>query len=139
MTLGERIRKSRKSKNMTQRQLASMIGAAHNSVSDWENNKNKPDPDTIELICGILDVTPNYILGANDDVISPSDKALLNKYHSLDRHGKEVVDMVLDAEWNNSVDNDKIVLLNAAHERTDINVTSEMNKTDDDTMNNSDF
>lgn len=63
MTFGEKIRDARKAKKLTQRQLADAIGAKHNSVSDWEKDKNKPDMDTIEMICGILDLEPNYLMG----------------------------------------------------------------------------
>lgn len=55
LSFGEKIKSARKSKSLTQRQLADKIGAAHNSISDWENDKNKPDPDTIELLCGVLE------------------------------------------------------------------------------------
>ncbi len=37
-----------------------MINAAHNSISNWENDQNRPDPDTIQNLCWALDVTPNY-------------------------------------------------------------------------------
>lgn len=56
MTFGDRLRKARKDKCLTQKQLADLIGAKHNSISDWENNKNRPDPDTIEYICGALEI-----------------------------------------------------------------------------------
>jgi len=56
LTFGDRLRKARKDKCLTQKQLADLIGAKHNSVSDWENNKNRPDPDTIEYICGALEI-----------------------------------------------------------------------------------
>ena len=39
MSLGEKIKEYRKKKNMTQKELANLIGAKHNSISDWENNK----------------------------------------------------------------------------------------------------
>lgn len=63
MTFGERLRKARKAKKLTQKELASLISAAHNSISNWENDQNKPDPDTIQALCWVLDVTPNYLLG----------------------------------------------------------------------------
>ena len=63
VSLGDRIREARKKKELTQRQLADMIGAKHNSVSDWENNKNKPDPNTIKLLMKALDVDANLLLG----------------------------------------------------------------------------
>jgi len=56
LTFGDRLRKARKDKGLTQKQLADLIGAKHNSISDWENNKNRPDPDTIEYICGALEI-----------------------------------------------------------------------------------
>lgn len=67
MTFGEKIRSARISKNLTQKQLADLIGAKHNSISDWEKNKSKPDVDTIELICGVLDLTPSYLVGKKSD------------------------------------------------------------------------
>ena len=139
MTLGERIRSARKLKRMTQRELASKIGAAHNSVSDWENNKNKPDPDTIELICGILDITPNYILGSSEDALSPSEKALINKYRARDSHGKEAVDTILQLEYDRvTAANDYLYPL-AAHNRTDIDGAVDQDPRDVDTLKDHDF
>ena len=36
MTFGEKIKTARISKHYTQRQLAELINAKHNSISDWE-------------------------------------------------------------------------------------------------------
>jgi transcriptional regulator with XRE-family HTH domain len=60
---GKNIRKARKDKGLTQRELADLIGAKHNSISDWENDKNRPDPDSIELLLGALGVDANTLLG----------------------------------------------------------------------------
>lgn len=62
MTFGEKLREARKVNGFTQKQLADKISAKHNSVSDWENDKNKPDPNTIELICGVLKITLTIFL-----------------------------------------------------------------------------
>lgn len=67
LTFGEKIKSARLAKKLTQQQLAEKIGAKHNSVSDWEKDKSKPDMDTIELICGALDITPSYIMGTKSD------------------------------------------------------------------------
>lgn len=101
LTFGEKIKEARKQKNLTQKQLADLIGAAHNSISDWENNKNKPDPDTIELLCGALKITPNYLLASTEDDFSPKEKLLIKKYRLISTHspdGASVVDMVLNRE-----------------------------------------
>lgn len=97
LTFGEKIKEARKLKGFTQKQLAAKIGAKHNSVSDWENNKNKPDPDTIELLCGVLNITPNYLLATETGEFSPAEKLLIKKYRDLDDHGKKCVNSVL--EW----------------------------------------
>ena len=62
---GANLKRARKEKKLTQRQLADMIGAKHNSISNWENGVNRPDPDTIGLICGALHVSPNVLLGSS--------------------------------------------------------------------------
>lgn len=98
LSFGEKIKSARKSKQLTQRQLADKIGAAHNSISDWENDKNKPDPDTIELLCGVLEITPNYLLASSSEDFSPDEKLMIKKYRDLDDHGKDLVDTVLSKE-----------------------------------------
>lgn len=99
MTFGEKLRQSRQIKKMTQKQLADLVGAKHNSVSDWENNKNKPDPDTIELLCGVLEISPNYLLNAIEESFSLEEIEHIKKYRVLDKHGKEMVDFTLLKEW----------------------------------------
>ena len=148
LTFGGKIKEARKAKHFTQKQLAEKIGAKHNSVSDWENNKNKPDPDTIELLCGVLDITPNYLLSLETVEFSPVEKLLIKKYRSLDPHGKDMVDTVLNKEFDRcqSMKKAEIAPLPdrsyldpvAAHERTDIEVTDEMRQYDDELMRNDD-
>lgn len=98
MTFGEKIRNARKAKDYTQKQLADKIGAKHNSVSDWENNKNMPDPNTIEYLCRVLEITPNYLLDASEEEFSPFEKLFIKKYRNLDDFGKESVEIVLNRE-----------------------------------------
>lgn len=167
LTFGEKIKEARKLKGFTQKQLAIKIGAKHNSISDWENNKNKPDPDTIELLCGVLDITPNYLLAADSTELSPVDKLLIKKYRTLDDYGKDLIDTILNKEYSRCTSdiihksNGKLYVVEAmspnpeeesnvksnssclepvaAHERSDIEITDEMRKHDDDIMNDDDF
>ena len=71
MTFGERLRIARKEKQLTQKELAAKIKAAHNSISNWENNQNMPDPDTIQHLCWALDVQPNYFFAVGDEPAYP--------------------------------------------------------------------
>lgn len=95
---GEKLRKTRKEKKLTQRQLADLIGAKHNSVSNWETGINRPDPDTIGLICGVLQISPNDLLisqvpaspHAEPDFppLSPDESQLIHLYRSVNPDGQ---------------------------------------------------
>jgi transcriptional regulator with XRE-family HTH domain len=63
MTFGEKLKMARKSKGLTQQGLADLINVKHNSVSDWENDKYKPDIDSVQLLIDVLDIEPSYIMG----------------------------------------------------------------------------
>ena len=102
-TFGDRIKEARKAKALTQKELAAKIGAAHNSISDWEKNKNKPDPDTIELLCGVLEISPNYLLDVASDGFSPKEKALIEKYRAIDDRGRSFIDYILDEEYYRAI------------------------------------
>lgn len=144
MSFGEKIRESRKNIGLTQKQLANLIGAAHNSISDWENNKNKPDPDTIELLCGVLKITPNYLLSSTEDDFSPSEKRIIKKYRELDTHGKKMVDFALNEEWERSTVENKIISMiskddpryvNAAHADDYTNAPEALKQLEEDMIN----
>ena len=101
-TFGNKLKEARKAKQLTQKQLADKIGAKHNSISDWENDKNKPDPDTIELLCGVLEITPNYLLTTSEDDFSPYEKLLIKKHRFISRYspdGKKLVEYILNHEY----------------------------------------
>lgn len=62
MSIGKRIRMARISMDLTQRQLALSIGAKHNSVSNWESDKNTPDANMIVKLCETLNISPTYLM-----------------------------------------------------------------------------
>ena len=43
MTLGEIIKAERKKKKLTQKQLASLCGASHTSICEWEHGSHHPN------------------------------------------------------------------------------------------------
>lgn len=60
--LGNRIRKAREQKNLTQEQLAEIIGMSNNYISNIERNHSIPSLETLLKICNALQVTPDYVL-----------------------------------------------------------------------------
>ena len=68
MTIGERIKDLRESKNMPQTELAERIGAKKQTIYKYENNiiTNIPS-DKIELIARVLEVSPAYLMGWDEE------------------------------------------------------------------------
>ena len=68
MDKGERIKELREGKNITQTELADMIGKTKQNIYKYENGiiTNIPS-DKIELMAEKLDVSPAYIMGWASD------------------------------------------------------------------------
>lgn len=90
MTVGEKIKKLRESRSISQTELATMIGTTKQQMYKYENGviTNIPS-DKIEAIANALNTTPAYLMGwdnpqlddvylrfakqAQDEGISPND------------------------------------------------------------------
>lgn len=57
MRVGDKIKKLRKSKGLTQAQLAKMLDVVPTAVSAWERNENRPLMDKLTIIAEIFDVS----------------------------------------------------------------------------------
>lgn len=62
-TMGKRISDLRKSKGMTQEQLAQQLGVTPQAVSKWENDLSCPDISLLSQLAEILGVTTDELLG----------------------------------------------------------------------------
>ena len=164
MTFGEKLKAARIESGLKQSELAKKINTTGNTISNWENNVSKPDLDTLSYICGILHVTASYFLQATipEDEVSISELKLVKKYRYITEHspsGAKTINAVLENEYAIAeqlekqkdrieeletsqatvIDIQPHLEVNAAHARTDIDVTDEMIKHDDDIMDDDDF
>ena len=57
MTFGERLKELRKKRGLTQKELAQLISAKNNSVSNWENDQNIPTASVVFSLARALNVT----------------------------------------------------------------------------------
>lgn len=65
-TLGEQIKKLRKSNKLTQQQLANVLGVDQSSVSYYEQNKKMPDIETLDKLATHFDVTLDMLVYARN-------------------------------------------------------------------------
>ena len=65
MQLGRRIKELRKKRNITQQDLAEMLGVSYQAISRWENSITSPDITALPVLANIFNVTVDYLLDVN--------------------------------------------------------------------------
>ncbi len=55
-TIGKIILEARRNKNLSQDALANKLYVSRQTISNWENNVSKPDLETLERLCKVLDL-----------------------------------------------------------------------------------
>ncbi len=65
MTVGENIRRIRKERGLTQKQLGELIGVSEAYIRTYESGRRNPKPSTLEKIAKALAVNPE-VLEASD-------------------------------------------------------------------------
>lgn len=106
MTTGERIRQLRIQHQMTQEELGAKVGVQKAAIYKYENglivNLKR---STIEKLAIVLETTPTYLMGLEDDEndssilseLTPQQSALLSSFDQLNEEGQQkAVDYVDD-------------------------------------------
>ena len=65
---GKKIQRARKAKNLTQKQLAEILGLATGTVQQYELGKRQPPLKTVEKIADVLSVSPFDLVGDSDEI-----------------------------------------------------------------------
>lgn len=83
--LGKRIKEVRKSKGLTQEQVAEIIGMEPASLSNIENGRYYPTSDNLEKIINVLGVKPSELysfehLAPEPELISEMNEAMKNDF-----------------------------------------------------------
>lgn len=58
-----RIAELRKEKGLSQKELGAIIGAAQNTISNWENGNREPDYENLKKLAFYFDCSTDYLLG----------------------------------------------------------------------------
>lgn len=95
MTTGERLRKIRKEKKLTQTQLSEMAGIKQETISAIENERNLPTMASIRLLANALKCSISDLMEGEVEEKEQASRALtydesriLNLYGLLNEHGK---------------------------------------------------
>lgn len=69
------LKKHRKNNGYTQKQLAEVVGVTQQAVAKWETKKASPNPEMLQKISSILNVTVDTLL----DGTTPTNKSKMPK------------------------------------------------------------
>ena len=76
MTIADRIQTLRKSKGMSQEELADAAGVSRPAVSKWESEQSIPDLDKVVILSEIFEVTTDYLLKGIEPVEEKDHKTM---------------------------------------------------------------
>lgn len=62
MNLGEKLYELRRTKNLSQENVAEQLNVTRQTISKWETNQSTPDFDKIVPLCELYGITPNELL-----------------------------------------------------------------------------
>ncbi len=69
MTIGDRLLKLRRERNLSQEDLANELDVSRQTVSKWETNQSIPDFDKIVPLCEYFGITTDELLTGNSNII----------------------------------------------------------------------
>ena len=76
MTIADRIQSLRKSKGMSQEELADAVGVSRQAVSKWESEQATPDLDKVVIMSDFFEVTTDYLLKGIEPVKNDDHKTM---------------------------------------------------------------
>lgn len=104
----DRLIKSRERVGITQKKLAELLEITPTRLNYWEKGKREPDVLMIKKISSTLNVNPNYLIGLSEDYelentihdvsLKQYEIEHIEKYRKLDDLGREIINLVTDAE-----------------------------------------
>lgn len=62
MSIGSKIKALRRAKNLTQEELAEVLGVSSKAVSQWECGRTAPDISQLPVLCNFFEVTADELL-----------------------------------------------------------------------------
>lgn len=89
----DRLKKTRENRELSQSQLAELIGLPPSSISHFENGPRKPSFDNLKKLAGALHVSIDFLLGTSNEQEGVAQvDVLARKVNELPQDGRDTVD-----------------------------------------------
>lgn len=110
MGIGKRIKEARNLLGLTQDELASILGITKGAVANYENETSHPKEPIMYKMFDALKVDANFLFQDEMKEMPYLNKAtpeefdrIIRKYRYLDSHGKDIVLMLLQKEYERCI------------------------------------
>ena len=105
--IAERLRALRIEGGLSKRDLVSLLPLNYSTYANYESGFREPNSDVLQMLARHFNVSVDYLLGVSDSKRKVDEVAILNdhehdffvKYRLLDTHGRELIDIVLQKEY----------------------------------------
>ena len=99
LMIGDKIKKLRRSKDLTQEELATHLGISYQAISKWERNDGYPDITMLPALANYFEISVDELIGMNEIYSSNKLEEINQKWlenRALGKH-KENVELMRSA------------------------------------------
>jgi len=105
VSIGSRIKERREEINITQEELARLLGVSKGAIGNYESGFSYPKIENMTKLFEVLKTDANYLFQDNindmeEEKFTFNERQHIKKYRTLDEYGKELIDTALDIEYN---------------------------------------
>ncbi|MCL2603938.1 MAG: XRE family transcriptional regulator [Defluviitaleaceae bacterium] len=106
MIIAERLRLLRREKGLSKRELVNMLPLNYSTYANYESGFREPNSDVLQMLSRHFGVSIDFIIGATENRMRADEVAVLTddehkhimQYRTLDTHGRDLVDIVMQKE-----------------------------------------
>ena len=88
----EKLKAARKQKCLSQAALGKLIGVRTQTISNWETGKSKPNLETVNKLCEILNIPLYSLISKDVDYqLNYEEAFIVDKFRELNDDGKQMI------------------------------------------------
>ncbi len=97
MEFKDRLKKLRKEKGFSQKELASLLHYSYTAIANYESGRNQPKINDLIRLANILDVSVDYLLGISDVNHYMMQNSILQQNVAKKAHEKNIKFTLMDS------------------------------------------
>ena len=83
---------------ISQPELAELMGVSRNTITNWENDRARPEVETIRVLCSMLGIPLYELFGLpNSSQLTSHEKVVFGQYRKLSPVGQRIVDRMIES------------------------------------------